>query len=331
MELKLANHSSYPRIGDSAEGQLLRRTIAQREKGEKTDADLNAAEDRMVELAIAEQDQAGLDVVTDGLIRWYDPASHLAGKLAGIHINGLLRFFDTNFYFRQPIVDGEIERTGPLVVDEFTFARSRTSRTVKAVLTGPYTLARLSLAKDAAAGKLNSLMEGYTGALATEVAALADAGATLIQVDEPAILKHGEDFALFESGVKALASGKKSAQLVLAFYFGDVAPFYARLQTLPADALCLDFTYSPSLSSVIAGGGSSKALALGLIDGRNTRLEKADEVARQIEQLAPAIKSGSAYLTSSCGLEYLPRDRAQMKLKHLKTVKDVLSGTGKGA
>lgn len=326
MELKLANHSSYPRIGDSPEEQLLRRTIAQREKGEKTDADLRAAEDRMAELALAEQDQAGLDVVTDGLIRWYDPASHLAGKLAGIHINGLLRFFDTNFYFRQPIVEGKIERTKPLVVDEFIFVRGKTSRTVKAVLTGPYTLARLSLAKDDGAAQLNSLVDGYTKALAAEVGALADAGATLIQVDEPAILKHPEEFALLESGVKALAGQKKDAQLLLAFYFGDVAPLYTKLQALPVDALCLDFTYSPSLAGVIAKEGSSKALALGLIDGRNTRLEKADEVARQIEQIAPAIKSGKAYLTSSCGLEYLPRDRAQLKLKHLTTVKNTFLG-----
>ncbi|MEJ2009703.1 MAG: hypothetical protein P8Z30_16375 [Acidobacteriota bacterium] len=330
MELKLASHSSYPRIGDSPEGQLLRRTIAQREKGEKTDADLRAAQDRMTELAIAEQEAAGIDVVTDGLIRWYDPASHLAGKLTGIHINGLLRFFDTNFYFRQPIVEGKIERTGPMVIDEFVFARGKASRTVKAVLTGPYTLARLSLAKDGGT-QLDSLVEQYAKAVAGEVGALADAGATLIQVDEPAILKHPEEFALLESGVRALATQKKSAKLMMAFYFGDVAPLYARLQALPVDALCLDFTYSPGLAGVVAKEGSSKSLALGLIDGRNTRLENADETARQIEQLLPAIKADNAYLTSSCGLEYLPRDRAQLKLKHLKTVKDTFLGLGKGA
>jgi 5-methyltetrahydropteroyltriglutamate--homocysteine methyltransferase len=331
MELKLANHSSYPRIGDSPEEQLLRRTIAQREKGEKSDADLRAAEDRMTELAIAEQSQAGLDVVTDGLIRWYDPVSHLAGKLAGIHINGLLRFFDTNFYFRQPIVDGKLERTGPLVVDEYIFAKSKTSKTVKAVLTGPYTLARLSLAKDGGTAQLNTLVDGYTKALAAEVGALADAGAALIQVDEPAILKHPEDFSFLKSGTEVLAGWKKSSQLMLAFYFGDAAPLYSKLQSLPVDVLCLDFTYGPNLAAVIAKEGSSKALALGLIDGRNTRLEKADEIARQIEKILKSVKSDGAYLTSSCGLEYLPRDRAQLKLKHLKTVKDTFGGLGKSA
>ena len=326
MELKLVNHSSYPRIGDTAEGQILRRTIAQREKGEKTDSDLKAAENRMTELALADQAAAGLDVVTDGQICWYDPVSHLAGKLSGITINGLLRFFDTNFYFRQPIVDGKIERNKNLVVDEFQFARGKSSRPVKAVLTGPYTLARLSLAKNSGAGALDNLLAGYTEALAREVAALAGAGATLIQVDEPAILKHSEDFGKFESGVKVLAAQKGSAQLSLAFYFGDVAPLYSKLQSLPVDILCLDFTYSPTLVDAVSAEGSSKSLALGFVDGRNTRLEDAVFVARQLERLLPRVKGSTAHLTHSCGLEYLPRDRAQLKLKHLKTIKNAFLG-----
>src|SRR3990172_1950061 len=137
MELILANHGSYPHIGDSANQQRLRQAISQWEKGEKTNSDLRAAEDWMTELALAEQIEAGLEVVTDGQIRWYDPVSHLAGKLAGIRINGLLRFFDTNFYFRQPVVEAKIERTDPLVVDDFLFAKGKASRPVKALLTGP--------------------------------------------------------------------------------------------------------------------------------------------------------------------------------------------------
>src|SRR5947208_12644940 len=201
MELTLANHSSYPRIGDDAEEQLLRRTIAQRERGEKTDADVRAAEDSLAELAVGEQIDAGLDVVTDGLVRWYDPISHLAGKLGGVRIAGLLRFFDTNFYFRQPAVYAKIERTRPLVVEEFLFAQRKSSRPVKAVLTGPYTLARLSIedasptngGSSGAATRFNRLLDGYTPALAEEVAALAQAGATLIQVDEPALVRHSEE------------------------------------------------------------------------------------------------------------------------------------------
>jgi 5-methyltetrahydropteroyltriglutamate--homocysteine methyltransferase len=326
MELLLSNHGSYPRIGDDPGGQLLRRAIAQREKGEKTDADLRAAEDQMAARALAEQVEAGVDLVTDGLIRWYDPVSHLAGKLAGIKINGLLRFFDTNFYFRQPIVGGKIKREKSLVVEEFLFAKAKSPRPVKTVLTGPYTLARLSIGQNEETGKLENLLASYTQALAEEVGALADAGATLIQVDEPAILKHPEDFSRFEASIGALAASKGSARLGLAFYFGDVAPLYRKIQGLPVDFLCLDFTYSPILPEIVATEGSSKTLALGLLDGRNTRLEDPNALARQLEHMTSRLKADIAYLTSSCGLEYLPRDRAQLKLRHLTTVKKTFLG-----
>lgn len=330
MELTLANHGSYPRIGDDAEHQLLRRTIAQWEKGEKTDADLRAAEDRMTELALQEQIDAGLDVVTDGLIRWYDPVSHLAGKLAGVRINGLLRFFDTNYYFRQPVAHSKIERRRPMVVEEFLFAKAKSSRPVKAVLTGPYTLARLSIGEDGSPrrpGGWEKLLEGYAEALSEEVAALAAAGATLIQVDEPAVLRHPGDFADAERSTAALAARKGSAELTLSVYFGDPAPSYEKLQKLPVDVLGLDFSYNPHLVDVVASGGSSKTLALGLVDGRNTRLEDPKTAAKQLERILRKAKSSRAYLNPSCGLEYLPRDRARLKLKQLVTIKKLFCGS----
>jgi 5-methyltetrahydropteroyltriglutamate--homocysteine methyltransferase len=327
MKLILANHSSYPRIGGNPEYQLLRRTITQWEKGEKTDADLRAAEDRLTEFALADQIDAGLDVVTDGETRWYDPVSHLAGKLSGIRINGLLRFFDTNTYFRQPVAHSKIERTQSLVVDEFLFAQAKSSRPVKPVLIGPLTLARLSTEESGGAGGFEKVLEGYTEALAAEVAELAAVGATLIQVDEPALLKHPGDLARVERSLAALAAAKGPAQLALALYFGDAAPLYDGLQALPADILALDFTYNPGLVDVVATRGSSKTLALGLVDGRNTKLEDPSTVAQALERMTRRLGASRAYLTPSCGFEYLPRDRAQLKLKHLSTIRKVFLGS----
>ena len=329
MELTLANHSSYPRIGDDAEEQLLRRTIAQRERGEKTDADVRAAEDSLAELAVGEQIDAGLDVVTDGLVRWYDPISHLAGKLGGVRIAGLLRFFDTNFYFRQPAVYAKIERTRPLVVEEFLFAQRKSSRPVKVVLTGPYTLARLSIEEEGrtnGGGGFNRLFDGYTAALAEEVAALVQAGATSIQIDEPSLARYLEDSPQVGRSLAALAARKGSAELTLAVYFGDASPLWDALQKLPVDVLSLDFTYSPGLLERVQKG-SAKKLALGLVDGRNTKLEDAGAVAKQLERIGRASGLARASLTPSCGLEYLPRDRAGLKLRHLATIKKTFLGS----
>jgi 5-methyltetrahydropteroyltriglutamate--homocysteine methyltransferase len=327
MELKLCNHSSYPRIGDDAGHQFLRRTLSQRDKGEKTDEAVRAAQDRMTELALAEQAEAGLDLVTDGQIRWSDPISHLAAKLSGVRINGLLRFFDTNFYFRQPVVQGKLERTEPLLVEEFKFAQKKSTRSVKVVLTGPYTLARHSVEENGGAGGFDKMLEGYTAALAAEVAALAAMGATVIQVEEPALLKYPDDFPRLEQSLTALAMSKASTQLALVFYFGDPAPIYDHLQTLPVDLLGLDFTYNPGLVDRVASNGTARPLVLGLVDGRNTRLEDPATLARQLEKLAHGADLNRAYLSPSCGLEFLPRDRARQKLNHLSVIRNTFLGS----
>jgi 5-methyltetrahydropteroyltriglutamate--homocysteine methyltransferase len=327
MDLTLCNHSSYPRIGDDTEHQLLRRMLAQHDKGEKTAEAVRAAQDRMTELALAEQAEAGLDLVTDGQIRWPDPISHLAGKLSGVRINGLLRFFDTNFYFRQPVVQGKVERTEPLLLEEFKFAQEKSMRPVKAVLTGPYTLARHSIEENGSVGGFDKMLEAYTAALAAEVATLAAAGVTVIQVEEPALLRYPDDFPRLEQSLTALAMSKASAQLALVLYFGDPAPIYDHLQTLPVDLLGLDFTYNPDLVDRVASNGTARTLVLGLVDGRNTRLEDPAAMARQLEKLARGADLNRAYLSPSCGLEYLPRDRARQKLRHLTAIRNTFLGS----
>jgi len=346
MKLTLASAGSYPRIGDTADWQLLRRTITARDRGEKTPADVAQAEDKMVRAAVDDQTRAGLDVVTDGLIRWYDPISHLAGKLEGIEINGLLRFFDTNFYFRQPVIKGSPVRTGPLVVDEFQFAQAASSKPVKPVLTGPYTLAKFSLVEFDGMKDLEARVMAFAEILAEELTALEAAGAKLIQVDDPAAIKYTGDYAIFERGIHAMmlswnsrrglagvnsprAEGEaraRHARVALHLYFRDPGPLYYRLQQLPVDILGVDFTYNPKFLEQVQATGSSRPLALGLVDGRNTKLERPEDLARTLEKILPRLAGEECFLNPSCGLEYLPRGRAYAKLALLPQIREALEG-----
>jgi len=339
VNLIIANTGSYPRIGDSPELQVLRKTIAAIDRGEKTSADLADAENEMTRRAIEEQARAGVELLTDGLIRWYDPISHLAGKMAGVKINGLRRFFDTNTYFRQPVLIGKPERKEPLVAEEFRFACNALGRiptgregsarvAVKAVLTGPYTLAKASLAEDAAMKPLEARADAYAAALAAEVKALGESGADFIQIDEPASIQYPNEWTIFTRALEplvqardAVRKGGRKLQLALYVYFHDPAPLYEKLAHLPVDVLGLDLTYDAKLIDVVAEAGSLKPLGLGLVDGRNTKLESAAEVARVVERLLPKIKGERAYLGPSSGLEYLPRDRAVAKLELLGKIR----------
>jgi 5-methyltetrahydropteroyltriglutamate--homocysteine methyltransferase len=157
-------------------------------------------------------------------------------------------------------------------------------------------------------------------AIGQEVAALAGAGADRVQIDEPSILLHAGEFDLFADGIRTIAQAAPGVSLELYTYFGDAAPLYDKLQALPVDLLGLDFIYSPTLADTIAAAGSAKGIGFGLIDGRNTKLDDERDVLSTLERLLPSVKGARAYLNPSCGLEYLPRDRAQRKLEHLVAI-----------
>jgi methionine synthase II (cobalamin-independent) len=99
--LYLSSTGGYPRVGDSPELQLLQRTIAALGSGDRTTADLLDAQNEVTRQAIAAQVKAGLDIVTDGQIRWNDPISYLAAKLDNIAFGGMVPFFDTGVCCRQ--------------------------------------------------------------------------------------------------------------------------------------------------------------------------------------------------------------------------------------
>ena len=316
MELLTASTGSYPRIGDRPEQQRHRQAYAQRERGEISEKEFERVQDEVTREVIEEQVRAGLDWVTDGQVRWYDPISHFARGLRGCEIDGLLRFFDTNFYFRQPVIKGKLVRRGPILKREFTFAKGVSPKPVKPVVTGPYTLAKLSINRRG--GSFQSLVNEFTEVIAREVWELAGAGAELIQIDEPAILRHPNEFKILQGAIEKLAAEKGGARLALYTYFGDAAPLYGKLLRLPVDALGLDFTYGPKLPNTIARLGCDKELGLGLIDGRNTRLEGEREVLEVLKRILPTVGSERVYLNPSCGLgDYLPREIAFEKLKNM--------------
>ncbi len=230
------------------------------------------------------------------------------------------RFFDTNTYYRQPVIREKLRRTQPLILDEFLFAQQAASKPVKPVLTGPYTLAKLSI--NNAYADIDELMETMGNIIAQEVNDLSHAGATIIQIDEPAILQNPQDIEILHTLLKEISDNRGKAQLALYTYFGDAAPVYESLQQCPVDILGLDFTYSPGLPQVIAASGVSRTLGLGIIDGRNTKIETGRDIFPILEAILKLPGTDTCYLNPSCGLEYLPREDAFRKLKNMASLRN---------
>jgi 5-methyltetrahydropteroyltriglutamate--homocysteine methyltransferase len=316
---------SYPKPPHEGGEFRLRKALQAMDRGEAGDDDVRAAQDGLVREVIDEQVAAGVDLVTDGQVRWDDALTRFADGLENVSVSGLLRYFDNNTYFRQPVVKGPIERTGPVLVEEFRFAASVSPVPVKAVLPGPYTFAALS--RDESGGGPHDLLARLAAVLNAEARDLAAAGATVIQFDEPALARvPGQppgDLDRFAAVAGRLLDGVE-ATTVLATYFGDVAPLGPGLFRLPFDVFGLDLVAGPSGADLLSALPEGRGLQAGVVDARNTRLEDAGRVAGLVRDLERRAHAERVWLAPSCGLEYLPRDAAERKLRLLKEVKEVL-------
>lgn len=305
---------NYPKVPPLFGGGNLRRALAQYDEGRITAEELARVEDEATRDAIQEQLQAGIDLISDGQIRWEDGQTYLARRIGGFSIDGLIRYFDTNTYYRQPIAEGPLSWRGPISVAHYRFAAQASARLVKAIITGPFTLAKLS--RDTTDRPFSRLVLALAAILNQEARALQEAGAPIVQVDEPALLKYKEEFPLFQEAMGVLTEGL-SVKKALYTYFGDVSglapPFFA----LPFQVFGLDFVMGPANYDFLEGFPKDKELGLGILDARNTKMESVEQIVAAIGRVRPWVSMERLYVHPSCGLEFLPRRNAYDKLVRL--------------
>lgn len=309
---------SYPKPPLEGGDFRLRKALQAMDRGDARIDDVRAAQDALVEEVIGEQIAAGIEMVTDGQVRWDDGQTRFAEGLDGFTIGGLIRYFDNNTYYRQPVVKGPVSRRGPIVVDEFSFAASTSSVTVKPVLTGPYTLAALS--RDEHYGSPAALVRDLAVALNEEARDLVSAGATVVQFDEPALARvpgHPPGDPDVFADAAAVLVEDVDATTVLQTYFGDIAEHGPDFFSLPFDAFGLDMVAGPANLEAIHEFPSDKVLSAGIVDGRNTKLEEMDSLIETIRDLSEAADLDRLWVTPSSGLEFLPRDAAKEKCRLL--------------
>lgn len=308
---------SYPKPPDEGQPFVLRQVLHRLERGEATVEDLRRAQDEATRAVIAEQEACGVDIVTDGQQRWDDIVTPFASRLAGFEIGGLLRFFDNNVYYRRPVCVGPVEWRGPMSVEDWRFAQSAASRPVKAVLPGPVTFARLSV--DQHYGDHRTFVLALASVLAQEAFELEAAGARYIQLDEPALLSAPEDLDLAGEALGLIAGQLRSeeTELTLATYFSGAKRLAAALFELPVRRFGLDFVSGRDNFELVGGMPAGVRLQAGVVDARNTMLEDVDELVRTISELADAVGPDNLWVSPSCGLEFLPREKARAKLQRL--------------
>lgn len=323
--IRSANHSSYPRIGDSPLDQQLRTALSARERGRVTDDEVRAVEDEVATLIVADQARAFIDIVTDGMVRWEGPLSHLVPHVSGLALGPLSRWFDTNFYDRQVRVVGPLARRGPFLVHDFEVAREVAQRSpVKTVFPGPVTFARL--ASDRHYADRAALALALADVLAEEAAALRAAGARCFQLDEPLLCRYPEDVDLVaRTAERVFAAAGPDDMTVLSTYFGDLAPLAGRLEGLPGSHLGLDMCTGDGNWKLLERLPAGRGVVLGLFDARSSLQEDAADVAARVEPYREALAGRDVVVGPNAGLELLPRHRAFDKLLHARYLVEKLT------
>jgi len=323
--IRAANHSSYPRVGDHPLDQQLRHALRSRDRGAATDAEVAAVEDEVTGIVVAEQSRAFVDIVTDGLVRWEGPLSHVARHLDGLHARDLVRWFDTNFYDRRPEATGPVRRRAPFLVHDYQVAAAVAQTTpVKVVLPGPVSFARLS--RDRHYASLEGFARDLAEALALEVADLSRVGCRHFQLDEPMLCRRPEDGELVaDTAARVFAAAGSGATTVLSTYYGDLTALSGALDRLPGSHLGLDMIADAGNWKLLEKLPERKGVYLGLFDARTTRQEDAQDVAQRLLPYRDLLTRRDVIVGPQAGLELLPRDQAYEKLLHARYLVEKLS------
>jgi 5-methyltetrahydropteroyltriglutamate--homocysteine methyltransferase len=306
---------NYPKIPNRPRPARLRNAINKRDRGELTNEELEQVKDEVTIEAIAEQIEAGIDIVTDGQLRWDDDQTYVARNFANITIGALQRYLDTNTYYREPEVSGPIGFQKPTLAPDWEFAQKNSSKPVKAIVPGPYTLAALSLDKHY--NSREKLALAYAEALRPEMDALVSAGCKHIQVNDPVIAFAKEDYSFAHAALTRLLDGISGAETGVYTWFTDCAGILPRMLDLPCDVIGLDFVWGKANWDALKAVSFTRKLGLGIVDARNTRLETAADVSQSIKRATEFLPADRIYVNPSCGLEYVPRETAFEKLRVL--------------
>jgi 5-methyltetrahydropteroyltriglutamate--homocysteine methyltransferase len=163
--------------------------------------DLEARQDEATLLAVRDQEEAGLDIITDGEQRRESYSNRFATALDGVDVdNPGTTINRTGKPIPVPRITGRITRLNGVEVRDMQFLRANTKRLAKMTVPGPFTMAKQAqddFYKDEAAVALD-----YAGAVNAEIKDLFAAGADIVQIDEPWMQQHPEKARAY--GLKAL-------------------------------------------------------------------------------------------------------------------------------
>ena len=282
---------------------------------------LEEAQDDATRLAIADQERAGLDIVTDGEMRRESYSNRFATALEGVDIDNPGTALDRSGHPNPvPRVVGPITRKHPVQVRDLQFLRAHTSRPTKITVPGPFTMSQQ--AQDDHYGAPDELGAAYADAVRAEILDLFAAGADIVQVDEPYMQARPGPAREYGLAVLKRATDGLPGTSAVHICFGYAAIIHERpsgYSFLPelAQCSCRQVSIETAQSHLDCSALSAldgKRVMVGCIDLADPEVETPETVVARIERALPYVKAENVILAPDCGMKYLPRDRATAKL-----------------
>jgi 5-methyltetrahydropteroyltriglutamate--homocysteine methyltransferase len=285
---------------------------------------LEQAQDDATLLAIRAQEQAGLDILTDGEQRRESYSNRFATALAGVDLDNPGRIVSrTGNEALVPRVVGKIERKHAVEVRDLKFLRANTDRKIKITLPGPFTMSQQ--AQNDFYKTEEEMVLDYAAAVNAEVKDLFAAGADVVQLDEPWMEAHAEKARKFGLlGLRrALEGVTGTTALHICFGYAAMVPgrpakysFLEELADSPVRQISIE-TAQASLDTAVLAKLPKKTIILGVIDLSKHEVETPETVAARIRRALPHVGPERLVAAPDCGMKYLPRESAFGKLQSL--------------
>jgi 5-methyltetrahydropteroyltriglutamate--homocysteine methyltransferase len=288
------------------------------------DAYLEQAQDDATIVAIRDMERAGIDIVTDGEIRRESYSNRFATALEGIDSeNPAMITSRSGLPTPIPRVVGAIRRSGPVELRDMEFLRRNTDRAAKITLPGPFTMSQQ--ASDEFYRDDEELAMAMAAAVNAEALALQQAGADIIQLDEPWV--RNDPAAAKRYAVKAINRALQGITVPtvvhVCFGYAAVVPgdskpsgysFLGELDDSIAEQISIEAA-QPRLDLGVLNDLSSKKILLGVIDLGNPDIETVSVIADRIRHGLKYVSADRLIPAPDCGMKYLPRHAAFGKLK----------------
>jgi 5-methyltetrahydropteroyltriglutamate--homocysteine methyltransferase len=292
---------------------------------------LEEAQDDATVLAIRAQEEAGLDIVTDGETRRESYSNRFATALEGVDIDNPGTALDRSGHPNPvPRIVGRIRRKHPVEVQDLLFLKKNTDRKVKMTVPGPFTMAQQ--AQNEYYPSIEAAAMDYAVAVNEEVRELFANGADVVQIDEP-YMQSSPDKAR-EYGVKALnralegITGETAVHICFGYavYLKNKPAGYSFLPEFAACS-CKQIsieTAEPKLDCSVLTKLPGKKIMVGCINLADQSVETPQVVVDRVKRALEFIPPEAVILAPDCGMKFLPRESAFGKLQSMAEAARIL-------